>query len=574
MSIITALSQVATGVDPERHVRKVLFSNPSPSGRIFSKSEVLSEYSRLKNDGAIQLSEPEEARFLDVIRMKSVRTISGVTPVTVLTKPFPCPGKCIFCPNDVRMPKSYLSNEPGAQRAEANKFDPYYQTYNRLVALKNIGHPTDKVEIIILGGTWTAYPVEYQMWFVNRVFEALNDFGKNLNPEPINPEVMGLPYLEKNLENISGDKINLTYNQVVTAALRKPSSDTVSESATFETLYESHKLNETSPTKCVGLVIETRPDEITEEEVIRMRKLGATKVQLGVQSLNNKVLSLNNRGHDVDKTAQAFKLLRDAGFKIHVHWMPNLLGSDPKKDIEDYKKLFEDPRFKPDEIKIYPCSLIESAELMRFYKSGEWKPYSQEELLHVLTEAFKLTPRYCRITRMIRDIPSTDIVDGNLKTNFRQIVEQNLKSINVTPVEIRSREVKELNLTEKDLSILETDYETEATKEKFIEYITKEDKVAGFLRLSLPNGMHFIEELSDSAIIREVHVYGRSLEIGEHQKGKAQHLGLGRKLIDRAVEISKKNGFKTLSVISSVGTREYYKKLGFEQSGLYQQMSL
>lgn len=539
-------------------VQRILQKNPLKDGTISKKSNVLEYFNDLVQKGDSEYAADDLKKIRTALQMKTTRTISGVTPVTVLTKPFACPGRCIFCPSDVMMPKSYLSSEPGAQRAYHNKFDPYYQTYNRLCAYTGIGHPTDKIEIIILGGTWSVYPKEYQIWFIKRCFDAMNDFDAR-NFALKDPKV-DMPYDEsKNIDDV----LKVKYNQQI--ANRKV--DLKHESATFEELFEVHKINETAESRCVGLVVETRPEYITEEELTNIRKLGATKVQMGIQSLDDEVLDLNKRGHTIEDTKNAFKLLRKFGFKIHGHWMPNLYGSTPEKDIEDYKKLFT-PDFCPDELKIYPCSLIETAELMNYYKDGLWSPYNDDELLKVLIETFKNTPRYCRLTRVVRDIPSHEIVVGNKKTNFRQIVETEIKNQGIKPVEIRSREIRGTKVGLNELDLTTYEYKTSSTTEYFIEFIGKNDEVAGFLRLSLPIG-------SKDAMIREVHVYGQSIEIGLKEDGRAQHIGLGKKLIEKAKEISIKNGREKLFVISSIGTREYYRKRGFDKSNvLYQFMNL
>jgi len=342
------------------------------------------------------------------------------------------------------------------------------------------------------------------------------------------------------------------------------------ETATWEELFDAQKINEASKSRCVGLVIETRPDEINEEEVIRIRKLGATKVQIGFQSLNDEVLEKNKRGHNVETTRKAVQLLRLAGFKIHAHWMPNLYGSNPEADVKDYEKIFNDPDFKPDEMKVYPCSLIASAELMQYYKNGLWKPYTSEELLKVLEATYKLTPAYCRITRMIRDIGSQDIVVGNKKTNLREVVENRLHDEGFKPQEIRSREIKDKNVKFEDLKMEVVEYDTSVSKELFIQYVTAKNEIAGFLRLSLPTKERFMDELKDTAMIREVHVYGQSLQIGDQKEGKAQHLGLGKKLISKAEDFAKSYNFDNLAVISSIGTREYYSKQGYSLNYLYQ----
>ena len=573
--VITAIAQISSG--NEEKVNKVLLKQSGTTGHVLKKSDVLKSYYKIAESKYLELSEDEKSLFLSNIRMKKIRTLSGVTPLTVLTKPFPCPGKCIFCPNDVRMPKSYISSEPGAQRAETNKFDPYLQTYNRLVAFKNTGHPTEKVELIILGGTWSSYPEGYQIWFVKRCFDAMNDFvvtGAQKLTEYIESETYAMPFDESKLASINGAVMQKTYNQVISGAtksiLKKNASAEISN---WTELFESHKTNEGAVTRCVGLVIETRPDEINEEELIRLRRLGATKIQIGIQSLDDAVLRMNKRGHDSKITKQALNLIRQAGFKIHVHWMPNLYGSTPKNDISDYKKLFLDSNIKPDEIKIYPCSLIESAELMKYFKNGKWKPYTETDLIKIISECYKNTPRYCRITRVVRDIPSTDIVAGNKKTNLRQMVEQNMYEAGTKSLDIRAREIRSDKVTEKPILKI-TSYDTAVSQEYFIEFVTGQDKILGFLRLSLPKKETFIKELAGNSVIREVHVYGKSIELGVSGAEKIQHSGLGKKLIHHAEKIAKESGYNIISVISSVGTRKYYEKNGFKTGKLYQHKTL
>lgn len=558
--------------DNLKETEKILRKYRSIEGEVFSKSFLLTSYEKLKQEGFISLSIAQEENIYKLLRMKETRTISGVTPVTVLTKPFPCPGKCIFCPNDVRMPKSYLSDEPGAQRAISNKFDPYLQTFNRLLAFKNTGHPIDKIELIILGGTWSSYPDSYQIWFVKRCFDALNDFENYSGNEMVKDTNLDLPFDEEKLEEIDGSNLTKSYNQIISNAI-KNTSNILKEVATWEELFLAHEKNVNSKSKCVGLVIETRPDEIDENEVIKIRKLGATKIQIGIQSLNDEVLKLNKRGHDKKKTIEALDLIRRAGFKIHGHYMPNLYGSSPELDKKDYDKMFDEKYFRPDELKIYPCSLIKTAELMQIYEKGLWSPYSSEELGEVLSYLILKTPRYCRLTRIIRDIPSTDIVVGNKLTNFRQIAENIIKNSGQKVMEIRSREVKNKDFS-LGLEVKVTSYEATSSIEYFIEYVNEKDEIFGFLRLSLPKISSFIPELGNSAIIREIHIYGQSLEVGRKNENMTQHQGLGKSLIKLAEEISKENGYKALSVISAIGTRKYYEKNGFAMGQLYQKKDL
>ncbi|NDJ60859.1 MAG: tRNA uridine(34) 5-carboxymethylaminomethyl modification radical SAM/GNAT enzyme Elp3, partial [Chloroflexi bacterium] len=589
--LVAILAQViaAPEITP-REIDQLIRAQAKGGGRMYGRDELIRAYRLFANSGDLP---PFDQTIIERLRRKPVRTSSGVTPVTVLTKPFPCPGECIFCPNDVRMPKSYLSDEPGAQRAEQNSFDPYLQTYTRLKTYFSTGHPTDKIEVIILGGTWSFYPETYQIWFVKRIFDAMHDFGAGIDHrDEVEAALREASQLhpERNITNVTvhGAQMTQTYNQVVQTIYRDEMSRSrelvdliadgardrspVDEYATWDELAAAHRFNETAPCRCVGLVIETRPDHISAEEVLRVRRLGCTKVQIGFQSLDDAVLRANRRGHTVAATRRAVGLLRQAGFKIHAHWMPNLYGSSPQMDIADYARMFADPDFRPDELKVYPCSLIESAALMQRYADGSWQPYTEEELLGVLVECFRLTPDYCRLTRVIRDIPGTDIVVGNKTTNFRQLVENELERRGERSRDIRAREIRQRTVTPESLRLDEVWYEANGGTEVFLQYVTDSDDIAGFLRLSLPNQdvAPLTDELADAAMIREVHVYGQALGIGEAATGRAQHAGLGTRLIERAVELATERGYRRLAVISAVGTRGYYRKRGFADGALYQ----
>lgn len=582
-SIIAILKEIQA--DPaldNRGFQKLINRWGKQTKRVFTKNDLMEGLKKLQEEDNPLF--PIDNDLLRRIQMKPIRTMSGVTTVTVLTKPFPCPGECIFCPNDVRMPKSYIASEPGAQRALKNQFDPYLQTYNRLDALRNIGHDTDKVEIIILGGTWSYYSEGYQIWFIKRIFEALNDFGEGVDQRPEilerikNQKWQEIKEQKEIFRNTNKNKRTKTYNHTIKNIVENNGQKLVEEfEKTFwEELFVEHQRNELADSRCVGLVIETRPDNISPAEAVRIRKLGCTKTQIGFQSLNDEVLTKNHRGHDVTATRRAVKLLRQAGFKIHAHWMANLYGSSPEKDMLDYQKIFEDPDFRPDELKIYPCSLIETAELMDYYKQGLWEPYTTTELLEVVSKCISNTPEYCRLTRIIRDIPGTDIVTGNKITNFRELAEKELDNLGIEKKDIRSREIRGQTVSLDDLQLKIIEYSTSTGTEKFLQFVTIENKIAGFLRLSLPdNKTHpFISELSDAAIIREIHVYGKAVNIGNQEGGKAQHLGLGKQLIEKACQIASEANYPKLAVISSVGTREYYRKRGFTDGVLYQFRSL
>jgi len=525
------LIDILKKIEKEKDVYTVLKKYPKDGNSFFSKDNLVEGYRYLVKESLIK----ENIDLFNKLKMKPIRTSSGVAVVTVLTKPFGCPGECVFCPEDIRLPKSYLASEPGAQRALMNNFDPYLQTYNRLLALQSIGHNVEKVELIVLGGTWSFYEKSYKIWFVKRCFDAMNDF------------------------NVRDGRKNLN----------------ISEVSSWKELEEGQEKNETSYCRNVGLVFETRPDWIDEREVKVLRRLGGTKIQIGIQSLDDKILKANKRGHGVKESKRAFNLLRKAGFKIHAHWMPNLYMSNVKKDKKDYLKLWK-KAFRPDELKIYPTSLLPNTELEKIYDEGKYIPYTEEELKEVIKFSLLNTPRYCRLTRVVRDIPANEILAGNKMSNMRQIVEEEIRKEGLKLNDIRAREIRGESVNVDDLEKEIIKYSTSVSTEYFISYKTKaNDRICSFLRLNIPKKKeNFISELSNSSIIREVHVYGQVVGIGKRNKGKSQHLGLGKSMINIAEGISKENGFKDISVISAIGTRKYYERIGFKVGELYMKKEL
>jgi elongator complex protein 3 len=500
--------RVARPTDLARLLRRY----PRANGQ-FSKDQLVAAYHHFCASGQLRF-DPEMLRRL---QMKPTRTVSGVATVTVLTKPFPCPGECIFCPTDVRLPKSYLHDEPGAIRAEYHGFDPYYTTHSRLRALQNIGHATDKIELLILGGTWSYYPEDYQAWFVQRCLDALNGV----------------------------------------------------ESASLE---EAQAINETAACRNVGLVIETRPDYIDAAEVRRLRRLGVTKVQLGAQSCDDHILELNQRGHTVEQTRRAVTLLRAAGFKIQLHWMPNLLGATPESDRIDYQRLWSDPALRPDELKIYPTALVREAELVQWFDRGAFTPYTDDELVALIAACKVATPEYARLNRIIRDIPKDHIVAGSTVSNLREVVKRTLAAQGRACRCIRCREVRgeAANVLE---AINAIEYETRGGREVFLSIDTDAGQLAGFLRLSFPTEeatrLTGLDELRGAAIIREVHVYGPVVQLGRSGGDKAQHAGLGARLLREAEDRARAAGRDRLAVISAIGTRRYYLKHSFARGELY-----
>ena len=598
------------------------------------------------------ISPNEDALLLQTLRMKPRRTASGVATITVITKPWLCSGACIYCPNDVRMPKSYLHNEPACQRAERNCFDPYLQVSSRLRALESMGHVTDKIELIVLGGTWNDYPEGYRIWFVRELFRALNDAEESDEKRADNerektPAIVPLdnPLTQRGEVGDENDHdridavIDSANRPIATRAFAHQNEaerrafydeagishdpDTLAracakaqqriyegseshaqairelygenhawqhvsamQTATLDDVFREHGRNVNAAHRNVGLVIETRPDSINCESLTLMRALGCTKIQMGVQSLNEHVLEANKRHTSPEQIAQAFALCRLFGFKSHAHFMANLLGATPGGDATDFRTLVSDKRFLPDEVKMYPCALIDGTGLMAHYADGTWRPYNERELVGVLADNVLATPPYTRISRMIRDFSSGDIVDGNKKVNLREVVEaqaDRLAAQNDTPIqEIRHRELAGAQTEIGELSLVDFEYETSNTNEHFLQWVTPENRIAGFLRLSLPC-QHEVEKLQETegafpieagqATIREVHVYGKVAQLhGEEQN--AQHRGLGKALVERACEIARDAGYRSINVISAIGTRGYYARLGFEQAELYQRRTL
>ena len=539
-----------------------------------------------------------EERFIRSVRMKPRRTASGVATITVITRPHTCSSNCIYCPCDLRMPKSYLANEPACQRAELTFFDPYVQVAARLQALHQMGHSTDKVELIVLGGTWSDYPEGYQYWFIKELFRALNDWPNS--PSYIQERLdwyssFGLQNSEEALSSFVAEQQTAvlddtaTYNQAFHKLYdtSQPHQSAWSQmQSTYDELVEQQHVNETAAARVVGLVIETRPDTITPDNLRMFRQLGCTKIQIGIQSTRQEILDANQRQMNVAQIKRAFSLIRLYGFKIHSHLMVNLLGATPEADKRDFKTFVTNPGFLPDEIKLYPCALVSGTQLVQKYREGAWQPYAKDELVDVLVQDVLATPPYVRISRMIRDISATDILVGNKHTNLRQMVEQELAAKDVASrvQEIRFREINQQQVSAAELTLQDFVYTTAVSDEHFLQWVTADNKIAGFCRLSLPHWDKLIAGACDvtanellvqpgQAMIRELHVYGQALSLGSEGMS-AQHQGLGQKLLAKASSIAAHAGYTSLNVISSIGTRAYYRAQGFNDAGLYQQKAL
>ena len=503
-----------------------------------SNIELIQAYKNLVSEKKIN----ENKKIETILSKRKIRSTSGVTVITCQTKQFPCPGKCIYCPSEPNMPKSYLSNQPASMRAVLNKFDPFNQVQNRLASLMVTGHNPTKCEIIIIGGTWSVLPLDYQENFIKNIYEALNQGVENQNIKKYG-EFFKCPQIKKT------EKSN--------------------------TLEDALQKNTTAKNRCVGLTLETRPDYIIKEEIIRFRKYGCTRVELGVQTLDDQVQQKTKRGHTTKEVISATQLLRDAGFKIAYHLMPGLPYSSFEKDIEIVQKTFTDQNFKPDLVKFYPCVIPKFSKLETMYKNGQFKPLSEKELIPLLTQIKTLVPRYCRIIRLVRDIPSESIVAGCKTINLRQIIKKEMQENNLQCECIRCREIKAEKLDFANIQLKRKNYQASNGHEIFLTFDdTKKDKLISLLRLRIPSQYfskkeHFIPELNKCALIREVHTYGQHTALG-NKDGNTQHFGFGKKLIKKAEEIAKKEyNIKKIAVISGVGVREYYQKLGYVLQGTY-----
>jgi len=480
-------------------------------------SEVLKEYRFLLIHKKIKPIESLEK----ILRKRSVRTMSGIAPVAVLTKSYPCPGTCAYCPHESDVPASYLSNEPAVMRAIRCKYDPYIQVASRLKALVNNGHEPTKIELIVIGGTWSYLPTKYKYWYILNCFKAANDFQN----QKIN-------FKDAYKKNLSLDDLK-------------------------KLLKKEQTKNEKAKYNLIGVTLETRPDYINEKELREMRELGCTRVEIGVQVIDDKILALNKRGHGVKEIADATKLLKQFGFKVTYHLMPALPGATPKKDLELFKKLFNDERFQPDQIKFYPTVVTKGSLLYKWYKQGKYKPYSDKVLQELIVKCKAAVPTYVRIIRLIRDIPAESIVAGNKITNLRQVMQQKGVKCNC----IRCREAKDQPIKNYQVNIVE--YPSSGGQEYFISADSRDGKTLfGFCRLRIDKASPIAP-----AIIRELHVYGELVAMGGAKK--VQHSGLGKELLNAAERLVKAAGLGKLAIISGVGVRGYYQKLGYKLEETY-----
>ena len=463
----------------------------------------------------------QDDRYRRLLLVKPAKTASGVAVIAVMPKPYRCPhGRCIYCPGGIEFntPLSYTGTEPATKIAQRFSYDPYQQVHSKIEQLQSRGHDTGKTEVVVVGGTFPFMPGDYQREFAKSCYDALN-----------------------------GNK-SLTLQQAIAT-------------------------NETADNRCVGFTVETKPDYCKESHIDLMLELGVTRIEIGIQSLNNKVYRLVNRGHTLDDVVYAFKIARDAGYKIVAHMMPGLPGSSSKKDIEDFRRLFKDDAFKPDMLKIYPTLVLENTGLFNMHRSGKYQAYSDEELVNVIVEAKKAVPEWVRIMRIQREIESKDIIAGPNSGNLRQIVFKKLREQGYRCKCIRCREtgLQRRYPSEDEIILRRIDYSASKGSEIFLSYETKAgDTILGFLRLRKVARPHRAE-LDGSAVVRELHIYGQAISIGiNDRRDSYQHKGLGMRLLKEAERISKDDfGVDKIAIISAVGTRQYYKKFGYQQDGPY-----
>ena len=514
--VINYLMRIPKPTVRDVNIAKMLVSEKYNLKRVPSNSEIIKH-----------LKHEEREKLIKILRRKTVRTISGVTVIAVMTKPWPCPKEkpCAYCPGGPEMgsPQSYTGHEPAALRGLQNNFNPYMQVKSRMAQLKAIGHIVDKVELIIMGGTFPSMPLDYQKNFVKDCLDALSGVRS------------------KSLE-------------------------------------EAKKIAEHSRVRNVGITVETRPDWSKEEHVDRMLSMGVTRVELGVQNIYDDIYELVDRGHTVQDVVEATRILKDSGLKVAYHLMPGLPGSSYKRDLEAFRIIFTDERFKPDMIKIYPCLVIKGTKTYEWWKMGTYKPYTTEEAAKLIVEVKKFIPEWVRVMRVQRDIPAYLIEAGVDRSNLRQIVQEELKRLNLRCRCIRCREVghrwlKEGIKPELDkIELVIRSYRASGGEEFFISVEdTENDVLIGYLRLRFPSDKAHRPEIADkrASLIRELHIYGPLVPVGQHFEWAYQHKGYGAWLLKEAEEISKRNGFEKILITSALGTKTYYMKFGYRHDGPY-----
>jgi len=506
--------------------------------------EIIERYNELIATWEVE----EDLIFKKIIRKRWVRSLSGVTVISLLTEFFWCPGKCVYCPTFEWLPKSYIPNEPAVMRAELNKFDPIMQIHNRLRALEVTWHKIEKNDVRIIGGTWSVYPKKYQEAFMKGIYDAFNTYDEMKE------------YIEKtdlSTDRFASFKIKETYK----AKLSK-------------TLEEAKKKNETSRCRVIWAAIETRPDWINPEEIVRLRWYWITRVEIWYQTTFDEINELNKRWHGNKESIAATKMLKDAGFKVVSHIMPNLLWSNPDMDRKSLQNVFDDQSFRPDELKIYPMVVTDKSELTDIWKEWWFKAYDDETLINLTADLEAMIPEYIRLNRTYRDIPASEILEWSHLSNLRQIVEKKLKADWIKLIDVRHREIKD-GKNDPQKAILHTfEYDASDGKEFFMSFEDPEDRtIFSLLRLRLPwintEITDVLPELKWAALIREIHTFWDQLSIWEKWSTFWQHLGFGKKLIAESERIASESWYKKMAVIAGVWVRWYYEKRWYDLEGEY-----
>lgn len=481
--------------------------------------------------------------LVPLLRRKPTRTASGVSPIAIMTSPNMCPhGKCLYCPggpaSDFSSAQAYTGDGPAGQRAQQNDYDPYGQVMLRLNQLQYIGHPVDKAELILMGGTMTARSHDYQQWFVKRALQAMNDY--NVDSEPAPSEVESFAQSPEQHE--------------------------------FNYLEDIKTRNETNDIRCIGITFETKPDWCGIEQIDRMLRVGGTKVEIGVQTTYERINREMHRGHGTKASIDANRQLRDSGFKIGFHMMPGQPGMSQEMCLEDFRRIFQSTKWRPDHLKIYPTLVVGGTRVYDRWKQGDFEPLDNEAAADLVANVKEIVPKYVRIQRVQRDIPADHIEGGVWKSNLRQLATQRLEEKGESCDCIRCREVGHSNQTPSpsDIELDVLNYESVGGDEYFISYEdTSTDLLIGFCRLRFPNKPHR-RELQNAGVIRELHVYGSEVGIAESEEDEWQHHGYGQQLMEKAERLTREHGYDKLSVISGIGAREYYRqKLGYHQDGPY-----
>ena len=509
----------------------------------------------MSNADILEFAKPEEKEIVSrILKKKPTRTMSGVAIVAVMCHPHKCPhGRCFYCPESDIAPPSYTGEEPAALRGRMYDFHPYVQCFNRLKQLKKIGHPIDKVELIIMGGTFPSRDLCYQEWFVSQCLKAMTDFGLIIENKPTNYEY-----------NLDSDEIRSFEKGVLKTY---PPND-------YVLISDVQSANENSKVRCVGMTFETRPDYCKKEHINRMLDFGVTRVELGVQTLSDELYKKIKRGHTIADAIEANQLLRDSAIKVAMHMMPGLFV-DEKQDLKMFKQLFSDDNFKPDMLKIYPCLVTKGSELYDLWKEGKYAPYTDEEAVELIVKIKEILPKWVRTMRIQRDIPSTLIEAGVKKSNLGELVYNKLDEKHINCQCIRCREIGHKKTSRQysfdEFELFNMKYNACGGMETFlsIEDIN-EESIAGFLRLRFPSKNHFRAEITDkTALVRELHVYGNMIKIGAKNKNIGQHTGFGEKLLKEAENLSADKGYEEVAIISGIGSRNYYRKFGYEKVGPY-----